>query len=66
MGLFDPLFELVYIETVLIGLEGCLEGHIKDPVLLLAASPDKIYRFACLQNLVCQMVRQERRDHHVV
>lgn len=66
MGLFDPLFELIYVETVLIGLKRRLKGHIKDPVLLLAALPYKVYRFACLQNLVCQMIGQESRDHHVV
>ena len=51
---------------MLFSLEWCLETHIKNPVLLLAAYSNEVHSFASLQNLVRQIVCQESRYHNVV
>jgi hypothetical protein len=66
MCLFDPLFELVDVKTVLVRLERRLQRHIENPVLLLATSPYEIDCFACLQNLVGQAVAQKGGYHDIV
>jgi hypothetical protein len=48
MGLFDPLFKFVDVKAVLVGLKRRLQGYIKNPVLFLAATPDKINRLSGL------------------
>jgi len=56
VSLLDPLLKLVDIEVVLVSLEGGLQRHVKNPVLLLTAASDKVDRFASLKDLVGQAV----------
>ena len=51
---------------MLLGLEGCLQAHVKNPIVLIAASTDEVNSLACLKNLVSEVVRQERWDHDIV
>ena len=66
VGRLHPLLQLVYVEVVLFCLERRLEADIEDPILLITAPADKIDSFACLQDLVRQIVRQKGWNHHVV
>ena len=51
---------------MLFGLEGCLQRHIKNPVLLITATSDEVDCLASLEDFVRQVVREEGRDHNVV
>ena len=51
---------------MLFSLEGRLERHVKDPVLLITTPPDEVDTFSRLKNLVCKAIRQESWNHNVV
>ena len=66
MRLLNPLFEFVHVEAVLICLEGCLQGYIEDPVLLLVASSDEVDGLPCLKDLLGKRIGEKGWDHNVV
>mmetsp|Transcript_42520 Transcript_42520/g.56110 ORF Transcript_42520/g.56110 Transcript_42520/m.56110 type:complete len:81 (-) Transcript_42520:1328-1570(-) len=57
MRSLHPLFQFVDVKVVLLGLEGRLEAHIEDPIMLIAASADEIDGFAGLEDFVGQVIR---------
>ena len=52
----NPLFELIGIKIVFFGLERCLQGDVKNPVLLITAPSNEIDCLSCLKNLLCQFI----------
>lgn len=66
MRLLNPLLELVDVEVVLLCLERGLQTDVEDPVLLITASSDEVDGLASLKDFVCEVVRQESGDHHIV
>ena len=66
VGRLYPLLQLVYVKVVLLCLEWRLQTDIEDPVVFVAAAADEIHCLACLQDLVCQVVCQEGRNHDII
>ena len=48
IGGLNPLFQLVDVKVVLLCLEWRLQANIKDPVMLVAATADKVDSLASL------------------
>lgn len=48
MGLLDPLLQLVDVKVVLFGLEWGLQTDVKDPILFVTATSNKVDCLACL------------------
>lgn len=61
-----PDLELGYVQVVLLSLERCLEAHIQNPVMLVAASTNEVDGLAGLKDLVREVVCEERRYHYIV
>ena len=52
VGCLDPDLQLRYVQVVLLRLEGCLQTHIQDPIMLITTPSNKVHSLAGLQDLI--------------